>query len=81
MGRTRCFHYMLIIFFFNDKFLSAEYVLDPGILGTWDTKMDFKKSLAYYKVFISCHDSLSSLEAWTTLANFKRVTKMIEPMI
>lgn len=56
-------------------------MLDPGILGTWDTKMDFKKSLAYYKVFISCHDSLSSLEAWTTLANFKRVTKMVEPMI
>lgn len=56
-------------------------MLDPGILGTWDTKMDFIKSLAYYKVFISYHDSLSSLEVWTTVANFKCVTKMVEPMI
>ena len=56
-------------------------MLDPGIFGTWDTKMDFIKSLAYYKVFISYHDSLSSLEVWTTLANFKCVTKMVEPMI
>lgn len=41
----------MLIILFNDKFLSADYVLDPGILGTWDTKMDFKKSLAYYKVY------------------------------
>lgn len=72
----------MLIILFRDKRLSAKYVLDPGILGTWDTKMDFKKSLAYYKAFIFfLHDSLSSLEAWTTLANFKCVIKMVQPMI